>query len=113
MTNDIFLCKELRLIELKKVLANKSLNVILFKTNWSGNAKLQESILQTLAMSYSRKAHFYTIDIEQAGSIVRQFNIQQVPTMLFFFDRTLEGLLVGLCPEREVKRQIERILKII
>lgn len=84
--------------------------VVLFRAKWSGNAHLQETVLLNFIHNYSSLINFYTADIDGASKLARQFNIQIVPTLLFFNKENLEAFLPGLSSQNDVEKALQALL---
>ena len=76
---------------------------------WCRPCKALEPILKKLANMH-RDILFAKLDIDQSTVIANQFQIQGVPTILFFKEGKLVDRTAGALPVRELEAHIRRFL---
>jgi len=77
--------------------------------DWCRPCKALEPILKKLANMH-RDILFAKLDIDQSAVIAEQFQIQGVPTILYFKDGILYDRTTGALPIREMESHIRRFL---
>lgn len=77
--------------------------------DWCRPCKALEPILKKLADMH-RDILFAKLDIDQSAVIAEQFQIQGVPTILFFKQGQLVDRTAGALPIREIEAHIRRFL---
>jgi thioredoxin 1 len=82
----------------------------LFKTEWNGACQIVSMICEDLAKSYQGDIHLYTIEQEEEPALVREFGIQEFPTILFFKNGQLVDHAVGLTAKNVLIAKIESAL---
>lgn len=95
----------------KRIINSSKPSIVLFRAKWSGNAHLQETVLLNLPTRYAKLINFYTVDIDDAAKLTQKFNIQVVPTLLFFKKENLEAFLPGLFSQRDIEKVIKQVLR--
>jgi len=71
--------------ELKKEIAeNLNLLLVHFKTEWNGACQILAPVYDDLAYAYTGTAKFFTIDAEKNKTVVHEYGVIEVPTILFF-----------------------------
>lgn len=77
--------------------------------SWCRPCKALEPILQRLANTH-RKILFAKLDYDQSAVIADQFQVQGVPTILFFKEAKLVDRTAGALPISEMEAHIRRFL---
>lgn len=79
----------------KIVLNSNKSAVVKFETKWCSACKTMAPIYASLADKYSGKIYFITVDAGQLSELADKYEIQGVPTFIFFKDgkkiNTIEG----------------------
>jgi len=70
--------------ELKKeVTENLNLLLVHFKTEWNGACQILAPVYDDLANTYKDIAKFFTIDANKNKTVVHQYGVTEIPTILF------------------------------
>jgi len=77
-----------------------------FHADWCGPCQMLEPIVE--AVAETMPATVAKVDVDDHQAIAREFEVQGVPTLLFFVDGELEQRLVGVQDEVEIGNIIER-----
>lgn len=74
--------------------------VVDFYATWCGPCKRLSPMLDDLAGPLTNSVKFYKVDVDKYPNLARQFDIQGVPTLLFFDNGKVVDKIVGL-PSKE------------
>lgn len=69
---------------------------------WCGPCRRMGPIVEELAKELEGKVAVAKLNTDEAQEIAFRFNIQAIPTLLFFKDKVLVGQSVGLKPKEDV-----------
>lgn len=72
---------------------------------WCGPCKMLSPIIDELAQE-SNDCTFYKIDIDNAETIVSNYNIMSIPTLLLFEDGKLKKQTIGFKSKEELQKLI-------
>jgi thioredoxin 1 len=74
--------------------------VVDFYATWCGPCKRLSPMLDNLAGPLTNSVKFFKVDVDNSANLARQFDIQGVPTLLFFDKGKVVDKMVGL-PSKE------------
>jgi len=77
-----------------------------FHADWCGPCQMLEPVVG--AVAETMPATVAKVDVDDHQAIAREFEVQGVPTLLFFVDGELEERLVGVQDETDIGRIIEQ-----
>ena len=77
---------------------------------WCGPCRTVGPIMDQLAGEYAGRVKIAKLNTDQNQRIAGQFQIQSIPTMLFFKGGRLVNRQVGALPKNEIERLIRSIL---
>ncbi len=93
--------------ELQSVISNdKRLVIILFVAVGNAISYLMKSNFQDLPAKLKRRISWFMMSQESDRYFVETYNIQQIPSLLFFQNRQLIDILPGLVSKTELKKKI-------
>jgi thioredoxin 1 len=78
-----------------------------FGAEWCGPCKTLLPILEKVSKDFDGKMSIYSVDIDRSPSLAARHGVMSVPTMLVFKDGKQIDRMVGLLPERELKKRID------
>jgi len=85
--------------------------VVDFYAPWCGPCKILSPRLDALAGEYSGKVKFVQVNVDHAPSLSQKFNVQAIPTVVFFGrDGQLVATTVGLVPEQTLRTKLDALL---
>lgn len=70
----------------KSIIEEKKSAVVKFTASWCGACKDIQPLFEELAQNFGTKYTFVTIDLDQANDLAKEYNVQGIPTFLFFKD---------------------------
>ncbi len=80
--------------------------VVDFFATWCGPCKRLSPMLDQAATPLTKKVSFLKVDVDKSARLAERFNIQGVPTMLFFRNGKPVDRIVGLPSEAELNRRL-------
>ena len=92
------------------IVESNMLSLVQFKTEWSGASQILEMIYADLMKSYTGVVNFHTVDFEKEGSLVKEYGIREVPTILFFKQGKMVDYVIGMIPRNQLISKIENAL---
>ncbi len=81
--------------------------VVDFYATWCGPCKILSPRLDKLAGSFTNDIKFVKINVDEAPALSRRFDIQGIPTLLFFKDGKVVDSVVGLLSSEALKDRLE------
>ncbi len=81
--------------EFNKVINDEKLTVVDFFANWCGPCKMLAPVFASVENDYSDKANFIKLDIDQLNEVSSQYDVQSIPTIIFFKNGNEVGRNVG------------------
>ena len=83
--------------------------VVDFYATWCGPCKILSPRLDTLAGSFTNEIKFVKINVDEAPDLSQRFNIQGIPTLLFFKNGKIVDGVVGLLSTDDLKAHLEAL----
>jgi thioredoxin 1 len=80
-----------------------------FYATWCGPCKILAPRLDQLAGSFTNRIEFVKINVDEAAALARRFDIQAIPTLLFFKNGKLVDRIVGLPATDDLKARLESL----
>jgi len=84
--------------------------IVEFYTHWCKPCIILSNIMAELAQEYKGKVIFYKLNVEKAQSVQTAFNIQNIPTILYFSPRGKVSTTVGLINKEQLTNMIDDLL---
>ncbi|MBO4489202.1 MAG: thioredoxin family protein [Bacteroidales bacterium] len=84
--------------------------VVDFYANWCRPCMSFKPIFHKLAEQYKGKIIFYQIDVDKAQEVCAIFNVQSIPTFVFFSKKAQPLKMVGAPTEQEMKAALDDFL---
>lgn len=78
---------------------------------WCGPCRQLAPIVDNLADQYAGKIKFVKVNVDESPKVAQQFNIEGIPTLLFFNDGKLASTSVGLLAKEDLVLRLETLLK--
>jgi len=93
-----------------EVIESMTLNIVQFKSEWSGACQIIEPVYEELAKYYEGTAKFFITDVETEAALEKEFGIYELPTILFFKNGIIVDYVIGLTPKNVLISKIENAL---
>lgn len=91
----------------QEVLNAKGLIMVDFFAVWCGPCNIMAPAVERLAESYKGKVKIGKLDVDENNETSSQYEIQSIPTIIFFKDGKLVDKLVGFQSEEALKKKLD------
>lgn len=95
----------------KAVLGSTAPVVVDFYATWCGPCRLLSPRLDQAAAGYSNTLKFVKVNLDEAPELARTYQIEAIPTLLFFRNGKLADRLVGLPSDEDLKNRLDGLAK--
>jgi thioredoxin 1 len=83
--------------------------VVDFYTTWCGPCKLLAPMLDELAGPLANQVKFVKINVDEAPALSQRFDIQAIPTLIFFKNGKVADKLIGLPSKDTLKTHLDSL----
>jgi thioredoxin 1 len=94
----------------EKVLNAAQLVVVDFTAKWSSTCQILDPEFEAVSKEYQGRVTFVKLDVDQNEELIRQWNVDGVPTLLFFKNGQAINRIKGIMMRDKLRRQIEGVL---
>lgn len=91
--------------------ASQTIVIIDFNAVWCGPCKRLSPMLEQLKKEYGNKIKVVKIDVDENETLSQHFQISSIPLLHFYKNGKLVNQLSGLPDKKELKMQIEILVK--
>jgi thioredoxin 1 len=81
--------------------------VVDFWAPWCGPCRVIGPILEEIAKTLHGKAKIVKLNVDENSEIASQFNVMNIPTLIFFKDGIETDRAVGVLPKEELEKKIQ------
>ncbi|MBD2460833.1 thioredoxin [Oscillatoria sp. FACHB-1407] len=92
------------------VLENPNLTLVDFWAPWCGPCRMVGPIIQELATDFAGQVTVAKLNIDENPHLATQYNIQAIPTLLFFKHGQVVDQVVGVASKRSLTTKINTLL---
>lgn len=92
----------------KEVLDNQEVVLADFYAEWCGPCQMLTPVLENISKNKS-DINIVKIDIDKNMDLASQYNIEVVPTLLFFKNGKIQKTLTGFMPENVLIKEFENL----
>jgi thioredoxin len=78
-----------------------------FYATWCGPCRLLSPMLDKLAGGYAGKIKFVKINVDESPGLAQNFQVQAIPTLIFFKEGKVADRLTGLPSETDLKARLD------
>ena len=83
--------------------------VVDFYATWCGPCRALSPMLDAAAGSFTDKIKFFKVNVDESPGLAQNFQIQAIPTLLFFKDGKLADRTTGLLSESDLKDKLQAL----
>jgi thioredoxin 1 len=94
----------------EKVLQSEQLAIVNFSAEQASASQILEPEFEAISKQYQGKALFARLDVTGHEDIIKQWNIEGVPTLVFFKNGQEMYRIKGIMMRDKLRRQIEGAL---
>jgi len=66
--------------------------------------------ISRIAETYAGRVLVYKLDVDKYPEIAMQYQVQSIPTVLFFYQGEVKDSIIGAVPYQVIERKLERLL---
>lgn len=92
-----------------EVLKGRGLVMVDFFATWCGPCKMMAPAVDRLAKAYEGKVKIGKLDVDENPEVAGKFEIQSIPTTIFFKNGEMVDKLVGFQSEESLKKKIDSL----
>jgi thioredoxin 1 len=79
--------------------------------SWCGPCRLISPIIEEIAASFAKRAKVSKLNIDDYGEIATQYNVQAIPTLLFFQNGVVVDRVVGVVSAKVLTDKFNALLE--
>ena len=79
-----------------------------FYATWCGPCRMLSPMLDKLAVGYPDKIKFVKINLDESPGLAQNFQVQAIPTLIFFKDGKVADRVTGLPEEADLKARLDK-----
>lgn len=78
-----------------------------FYATWCGPCRMLSPMLDRLAGSYTNRVRFVKINVDESSDLAQKFQVEAIPTLIFFRDGKVANRITGLPDESVLKSKLD------
>ncbi len=94
-----------------EVLQAKTPVVVDFYADWCGPCKVLGPIVENLATEQGDRVKFVKVNVDNAKELSQKYEIEGIPTLLFFKDGKVADRVVGLVSKEKLQGNLQSLTK--
>lgn len=94
-----------------EALKDSGLVLVDFFATWCGPCKMMAPVIEKLAEEYAGKVKIGKLDVDANGNTAMKYEIQSIPTLIFFKKGEIVDKLMGFQSGEALKAKIEALSK--
>jgi thioredoxin 1 len=83
--------------------------VVDFYATWCGPCQKLAPIMEEMAGQFTNRIKFVKVNVDESPALARQFDIEAIPTVIFFRSGKIADRLVGLPSNRELQARLNSL----
>jgi thioredoxin 1 len=85
--------------------------VVDFYATWCGPCKLLAPKMEAMAGQFTNRVKFVKINVDESPALARRFEVEAIPTVLFFRNGQVVDRFVGLISDNDLKARLDSLAK--
>ncbi|MEO7021736.1 MAG: thioredoxin domain-containing protein [Ktedonobacteraceae bacterium] len=94
----------------EKVLQAPQMVIVNFSSAGSGSCQIFEPEFATISQEYQDRVTFARVDVDSNEELIQQYNIDGIPTVIFFKDGQEIHRIKGIVMRDKLRRQVSGVL---
>ena len=95
--------------QFQSIINEEKISVVDFFATWCGPCKMLGPVFEQVGNEMSNEANFLKIDIDQFNEIASMFQVQSVPTIIFFKNGKEIARHIGFIDSENLKDKINSL----
>ncbi|MGB6646964.1 MAG: thioredoxin family protein, partial [Bacteroidota bacterium] len=95
---------------LREVNAGQKLVIVGLWTPWCRPCKFMHRVLEAISGEFPEEVSILTIDLQQFPEVAKDFNVQSIPTILFFWGGQAVERVVGISTTAFLRNYVRRLM---
>jgi thioredoxin 1 len=83
--------------------------VVDFYATWCGPCRMLAPMMDAQADAFAGKIKFFKVNVDESPGLAQNYQIQAIPTVIFFKDGKLVDRFTGLPTEADLKGKLESL----
>ena len=79
-----------------------------FWASWCGPCRMLSPVVDELAEQYDGKVKFGKVNVDEQPRLAMNYNVQSIPTLLFFKDGKPVDTSIGVVPKSQIEALISK-----
>lgn len=92
-----------------EVLKHKGSVMVDFHAPWCGPCKMMAPVVEKLSKEYDGKVKIGKLDIDENADTATKYEVQSIPTIIFFKDGEVVEKLIGFQSEESLKEKLDSL----
>lgn len=97
--------------EMERVIASGDAVLVDLRADWCPQCGPQERVLERVLPAFDERVRFGSVDVAVNPTVVDDYHVQGLPTLLVFRDRRHHSTLAGFKRAPEVRQALEDALR--
>ena len=78
---------------------------------WCGPCRIVNPIVEEIAVNFAGRVTVGKLNVDEYGEIASRYNVQAIPTLLFFQNGVVVDRVVGVVPAKAIAQKLNALLE--